>query len=113
MSPHLGLQRILVPGSQASALTTGEITLAGARKGEALIVDYIVVAGGGGGGYDQSYSGGGGAGGYRSATSQPVFVGDSYTIIVGAGGAPNKKGSNSSFNGMISSFALTQHCRDE
>ncbi len=31
MTTHLGLQRIMIPGAQASALTTGSISLAGAR----------------------------------------------------------------------------------
>ena len=31
MAPHLGLQRIMIPGSQVSALTTGTVTLPGAR----------------------------------------------------------------------------------
>ena len=58
-------------------------------------VEYLVVAGGGGGGsgYD---CGGGGAGGYLSATNLAVAIGTSYTITVGAGGAPvsNSTGSN-------------------
>ena len=61
-------------------------------------VDYLTVAGGGGGGKDD-YSagrggGGGGAGGYRTASSFNVSS-QSYTITVGAGGAPgNVTGTN-------------------
>lgn len=43
MTPHLGLQRIMIPGSQVSALTTGNITLAGAR-GVALEYPYPLFA---------------------------------------------------------------------
>jgi hypothetical protein len=32
VTTHLGLQRIMIPGAQASALTTGSISLAGARQ---------------------------------------------------------------------------------
>jgi hypothetical protein len=56
----------------------------------ALTCDYLVVAGGGGGGGTKGanvgYGGGGGAGGYRSATSQSLTA-QTYTIIIGAGGA--------------------------
>ena len=45
-------------------------------------VEYVVVAGGGGGS-----GGGGGAGGYRSGTGLTVTANQTYTIVVGAGGA--------------------------
>ncbi len=38
MTTHLGLQRIMIPGAQASALTTGSISLAGARDSTTLII---------------------------------------------------------------------------
>ena len=39
MSPHLGLQRIIIPGSQVSALTTGSVPLVGARTIYDLLPD--------------------------------------------------------------------------
>jgi hypothetical protein len=58
-----------------------------------LTCDYLIVAGGGGGG-----NGGGGAGGYREFTAQSFTSGVGYSAVVGAGGAAQAKGSNSSFN---------------
>lgn len=70
-------------------------------------VEYLVVAGGGGGG-SYTYYGGGGAGGYRSNTSQSFSSGTAYAITVGAGGALNNKGNNSSISGTgMSTFAST------
>ena len=53
-------------------------------------VEYLVVAGGGAGdgafsGYDAGI-GGGGAGGLRSGTNLSVTPGQSYAIVIGAGG---------------------------
>jgi len=77
----------------------------------ALTCDYLVVAGGGGGG--TPLAGGGGAGGLRStvtatggggslesALSLSANVG--YTVTVGAGGAVNINGSNSTFSTITS-----------
>jgi hypothetical protein len=70
-------------------------------------VEYLVVAGGGGGG-SHTYYGGGGAGGYRSNTSQSFSSGTAYSITVGAGGALNNKGNNSSISGTgMSTFSST------
>lgn len=70
-------------------------------------VEYLVVAGGGGGG-NYTYYGGGGAGGYRSNTNQSFSSGTAYTITVGAGGALNNKGNNSSIAGTgMSTFSST------
>ena len=67
-------------------------------------IQYLILAGGGGGGTFVSGSnfggGGGGAGGYLESTSTYVIRGRSYDIVVGAGGAKNTSGSNSSFNGL-------------
>ena len=57
MTTHLGLQRIMIPGSQVSTLTTGNIALTGARESASFSVDYLVVAGGGGGTGDMSGAG--------------------------------------------------------
>ena len=62
-------------------------------------VEMLVVGGGGGGGDNSNYRGaGGGAGGLIYISSFPVSVG-SYSVVVGAGGAKNNKGSNSVFSG--------------
>ena len=78
-----------------------------------ITAEYLVVAGGGGGG--QSYEkggGGGGAGGYRNSystetsggggsteTPAQLIQGETYTITVGAGGAINSDGEDSSIIG--------------
>ena len=40
MSPHLGLQRIMIPSAQVSSLTTGSITLPSAKRGFLESADY-------------------------------------------------------------------------
>lgn len=63
-------------------------------------VTYLIVAGGGGGG-SNTYegSGGAGAGGLLLSTAN-VAASTSYTITIGAGGAVNTQGSNSSAFGF-------------
>ena len=66
-------------------------------------VSYFVLAGGGGGGFPSSSTqghGGGGGGGHQ-IESGTLSVG-TYTITVGAGGAGDTAGSDSSFNGLTS-----------
>jgi len=58
--------------------------------------DYLIVAGGGGGG---SYVGGGGGGGGVVLGNSNLITGSSFTLTVGAGGATNANGANSSFVG--------------
>jgi hypothetical protein len=67
----------------------------------AVSASYLVVAGGGGGGDSGDIGGGGGAGGYLTGTASlnPTL---SYTVTVGAGGAPDVNGSNSVFNSVTS-----------
>lgn len=63
-------------------------------------VNYLVVAGGGGGGQGIggfSNGGGGGGGGFLSTTAT-LSSGTAYTITIGAGGAQNVSGSNSSIS---------------
>jgi hypothetical protein len=81
--------------------------------------DFLVVAGGGSGGQNNSGagSGGGGAGGYRTSAGTSgansgaenklnLIAGNSYTVIVGAGGAALAIGANSNGNnGTASSFS--------
>jgi hypothetical protein len=55
-------------------------------------------AGGGGGGGNTSASGGGGGGAYAIKNSFAVTPGNSYSYTVGAGGASDAAGGNSSFN---------------
>ena len=47
--------------------------------------DYLIIGGGGGGGGHAS-GGGGGAGGYREGLGLSVTSGQSYSLVVGAGG---------------------------
>jgi hypothetical protein len=58
--------------------------------------DYLIVAGGGGGG---SYVGGGGGGGGVILGNSNLNTGSSFTLTIGAGGATNANGANSSFIG--------------
>jgi hypothetical protein len=70
---------------------------------QSVTADFLVVGGGGGGG--SGYLGGGGAGGYRtsvgtsgrgaSAESQLSLAANRYQVMVGGGGAPNLKGTDS------------------
>ena len=64
-------------------------------------VEYLVVAGGGGGGPTAAgMSGTGGAGGML--TGSAIFTsGTAYTVTVGAGGAVNSNGGNSSFGNIV------------
>jgi hypothetical protein len=53
--------------------------------------DLLIIAGGGAGGGNNA-AGGGGAGGFRYFTSQNLYVGSTYTVTVGAGGAFSASG---------------------
>jgi len=62
---------------------------------------YLIIAGGAGGG--DNMGGGGGAGGLLTSTTTLVSE-TIYTIVVGAGGARNTNGSNSSFTGLTTAI---------
>jgi hypothetical protein len=67
-------------------------------------VDYMIIGGGGGGGGGSDHNnsgGGGGAGGFRTATSFPVAAG-TYTVTVGAKGAANSDGGDTTFSTITS-----------
>lgn len=65
--------------------------------------DILIVAGGGGGAEasldNDDTAGGGGAGGYRELASQTISEG-SYTVTVGAGGAVDTNGSDTSLGAL-------------
>lgn len=65
--------------------------------------DILIVAGGGGGAEaslnNDDAAGGGGAGGYRALASQTISEG-SYTVTVGAGGAVDTNGSDTSLGAL-------------
>jgi hypothetical protein len=67
--------------------------------------NYVIAAGGGGGGGGVGGvgSGGGGAGGYL-ASSFTLVPGTYYYAVVGAGGAANTSGTNSSITGIVSTI---------
>lgn len=73
---------------------------------QSISADVLVIAGGGGGGNGASQigSGGGGAGGLLYSASQSLTA-TGYTCTIGAGGAVNAKGVNSSFGGITASVA--------
>lgn len=62
---------------------------------QTLSCDYLMV-GGGGGGAAATGRGGGGAGGFRTAASQS-FTATNYTVTIGAGGAADSSGVNTTF----------------
>ena len=82
----------------------------GSESVEKYNVDFLSVAGGGGGG--SRLGGGGGGGGFRNSFSSEasggggsseavvqLHVGYTYTITIGAGGADDVSGSNTSISG--------------
>ena len=71
------------------------------------IIDYLIVAGGGSGGGDTGQnvgSGGGGAGGYIPGSTATI-AGNTYSIVIGAGGTGSNNGGASGANS--SAFNIT------
>jgi hypothetical protein len=98
VSPGLVCNRTIFRNSKiyhflagTGTFTVPELTLIQPRS-----TDYLIVAGGGGGG---SYVGGGGGGGGVVLGNSNLTTGSSFTLTVGAGGATNANGVNSSFVG--------------
>ena len=92
----------------SNGVTNGLVLdLDGSNIGLTATVDVLLVAGGGGGGMDMG--GGGGAGGVLYTTSS-ITHGNTYAVVVGAGGAGARardvasergaNGANSTFNGL-------------
>ena len=113
-NPPVEQPEVITTFNASGNLTTAPYTTA---------VQYVIVAGGGGGDTEGAGSGGGGGGGYRSSVPgessgggasaeplSPVTGGSTYPVVVGAGGAGKisggtangKQGSDSSFNGIVS-----------
>jgi hypothetical protein len=61
---------------------------------------YFIVGGGGGGGNGNPAGGGGGGAGQYLYSSTNLTVGNTYNVVVGAGGAQNTAGNSSSFNSI-------------
>ena len=90
---------------------TFEVTQLGNISGGGSEVDYLIIAGGGGSNGGTG-GGGGGAGGFRTtngtsggnsaAESKPSVTVQSYSIVIGAGGASVTNGANSSALGITS-----------
>jgi len=78
---------------------TGTSSFTVNSTGSSNQVDYLIVAGGGGGGFD--FAGGGGAGGLL--TGSLSISPQTYTIAVGAGGAPASQSINQAQSGQNSS----------
>ena len=71
-----------------------------------LSASYLIVAGGGGGGNANARDGaGGGAGGLLSGSGVTIDTNSTYLVTVGAGGATDVNGTNSSFS-MVSTAAV-------
>ena len=85
----------VVDSGSAPAARVIRTIIVHSTTGPSLSVKALVVGGGGGGGV--SYGGGGGAGGYQYDASHTITTG-SYSITVGAGGAAQSNGGNSSFD---------------
>ncbi len=65
------------------------------------VINILCIAGGGGGGWrTNGWGGGGGAGGYNKSEQINVYEGN-YNIIIGAGGAFDEDGTNTSFANEI------------
>jgi len=69
-------------------------------------VSVVAVGGGGGGGYQWS-SGGGGGGGLGWKNNISVTPGQTYTVVVGAGGLPSPNATNAAAAGGTSYFIST------
>lgn len=77
--------------STSTTTTTAGPTTTTTTLNPTFNVQYLLVAGGGGGGF--TIGGGGGAGGFvYNLTGAPVTAGNSYAIVVGAGGAVGSNG---------------------
>ena len=89
--------------------TQGWIAYSGFEQSPiARYANYLVVAGGGGGGSAVSQTnngGGGGGGGVRTATIS-LIPNQTYTVVVGAGGAAQTTGTNSSLTGTVAITSL-------
>ena len=87
--------------------------LAGSTAGSSLAVSFLAVGGGGGGksGLAGNYEGGGGGGGSSQeediTLNQTALIKQTYTIVVGAGGASNTNGNISSFKILTATGGLT------
>lgn len=102
-SPQAGMIRYCTDsGGFLEAYVSGEWQEVQVMPEGVYTIDYLVVAGGGGG--SNSGVGGGGAGGYL-ASSVSLTPGTTYTFIVGAGGASNSAGNNSTFTGVAVALA--------
>jgi len=95
-SPAVGMHRMNTTTGFAEYWTGSQWATYGSVA--TTSVSYLIVAGGGGGGGPSGNGGvgGGGAGGFLTG-SISVTPGVSYTVTVGAGGATQVNGSNSSF----------------
>jgi len=69
-----------------------------------LNIKTLIVGGGGGGGYSQGA--GGGAGGFIYNASHNLTVPDSFSIVVGTGGAGGNSGANRGTSGTDSTFLI-------
>ncbi|MBK6904853.1 MAG: hypothetical protein IPH04_19110 [Saprospirales bacterium] len=67
----------------------------------AIVVQVWGAGGGGGSGNAGNNSRGGGGGGAFAASMFPVTPGNTYAVVVGAGGAPGLDGGSSSFGGFL------------
>lgn len=98
------------------AKPSGQISISdGYSRSYRLAVEYLVIAGGGGSGESINDNGGGGAGGYRSSIAGELSGGNTtaepslslaietlYNVSIGAGGAINSNGSDTSFHSIVS-----------
>lgn len=92
-----------IPGQQ-EALFTKPGTYTWTCPANVTSVSVLCVGGGGGGGYGDSFSGGGSGGNLRYVNNISVVPGNSYTVVVGAGGLTGTSVSQTGTNGGDSSF---------
>ena len=112
-TPKLGVISGVVPtggtgfypmAGDAMFITTG--TYSWTAPAGVTSVSVVAVGGGGGGGYTWS-SGGGGGGGLGWKNNIAVTAGQSYTVVVGAGGPSNSNATTAGSEGGTSYFIST------
>lgn len=91
-----GQQEYVLPGSYIWTVPSGVYS-----------ISVVCVGAGGGGGYGAGYGAGGAGGNLRYVNDISVIPGSTYSVIVGAGGAPGTTITTPGFAGGDSSFGST------
>ena len=108
VTPSAAVETRTLSGQRSHFIkSTCTITVNEAPSGSSIEV--AVIGGGGGGGNSSGTGpgggGGGGAGGFNYINSYPVYDGDTFSVIIGAGGGATARGNGSVFYHTV--FATT------